>query len=548
MGGPVLIDGTDSGFHGSWSQAGVQGGWLYQLRWYQILMGLVPTAYTHNGKIAVVGAERDSVSTLQNCGAAATRISAQLGIQADFFEGPAAVKGLFDSVRAGTSLYRLIHIVEETLYVPVSPGCTNGMSAEEVAVVDASADSIAAHVNRGGALFSQNQTYGWLKTLYPTISTRLCSGLSPQFTSAGTAAFPSAQPVDSQSPYHQCFSTNENSYPLLLVTHEAPNDVALGSPSTVMPRLASSEGPDDQEGCGGSCVTRLSGLDRYDTAVKTAETAPFASTVVISSGENFPDAVIGGALAARLDTSVLLTQRGTVPVASRRYLSDEGVKSVLLTGGPSVIDFSVYGQLRDMGIEVRRLWGSDRFGTARAISAEWKGGADTVVLASGNSFTDQVLGARVAAARRGPVLLVRPDGSLDAETEVELTRLSPTNVVLVGDAAILVRNRVEVLRPDASLSEVRTDSPTRMSIAAANLAGSSWDSVMLVTEEKFPDGLSGVPFATRTGESLILIPSDCVPQALASLVFVRGIDSFTILGGDAAIFEGVEDMEPICDP
>ena len=57
-----------------------------------------------------------------------------------------------------------------------------------------------------------------------------------------------------------------------------------------------------------SSVLRLSGATRYDTMSSIASVGfSEASTVVIASGENFPDALAASALAGELGSPVLLT-------------------------------------------------------------------------------------------------------------------------------------------------------------------------------------------------------------------------------------------------
>jgi putative cell wall-binding protein len=76
---------------------------------------------------------------------------------------------------------------------------------------------------------------------------------------------------------------------------------------------------------------------------------------------------------------------------------------------------------------VDRLWGSDRYATAVALSRSVYTSASTVYLATGLNFPDALAGAPLG----GPLLLVpgtsAPQGVLD-----EVRRLHPSRVVVLG--------------------------------------------------------------------------------------------------------------------
>ena len=81
---------------------------------------------------------------------------------------------------------------------------------------------------------------------------------------------------------------------------------------------------------------------------------------------------------------------------------------------------------------VSRVSASDRYGTAVAISKrEFPGSAPTVFVASGSNYPDALSGGPVAAAAGGPLLLTSPD-TLPAVVSAEITRLSPSKIVVIG--------------------------------------------------------------------------------------------------------------------
>ena len=229
-GGPVVLDGTDSGLHGSAVGGVPQGAWLYMQKGIEALYAALPSGYAaaDNGKIAVVGAA-DSTATSNNCGGAAHYIAATLGKTADFFEGEPAIAGLLTELAAGTNKYSVLWLVEQNW-------CGNGMSNAEAAALTANSAAIAAHVNRGGALFAQSQSYGWLSALFPTLSSNSGSGSTPIFTTEGSALFGGIASSNIANPWHSYFTDSTGTLPLGVLAYQSGTQaVIIGGASVTLP-------------------------------------------------------------------------------------------------------------------------------------------------------------------------------------------------------------------------------------------------------------------------------------------------------------------------
>ncbi len=161
-------------------------------------------------------------------------------------------------------------------------------------------------------------------------------------------------------------------------------------------------------------VTRLAGADRYATAVAVARAAGPArdGAVALASGAAFPDALAAGALAAVDDrVPTLLTPPDRLPSSVADALEELSGGQVLVVGGEAAVSPAVVDAVEARGLSVRRLAGSERYGTAVAVGREARQRAlrapQTPVLASGARFAD-ALAAGAAAARTGGLLLLTP--------------------------------------------------------------------------------------------------------------------------------------------
>ena len=184
-------------------------------------------------------------------------------------------------------------------------------------------------------------------------------------------------------------------------------------------------------------IWRMAGSDRYETAAKTTYNYAGARVVYVASGETFPDAL--AAAAAESGTTdrrgpLLLTKANTVPYAIERELVRLSPQTVVIVGGPAAISDHVGDELYAIGQRsytgdapgywsVTRIAGTDRYGTAAAISAfAFPSGADRVVIATGTSFPDALVGSMYLGS---PVLLVNRDG-IPSATATAIERLTGT--------------------------------------------------------------------------------------------------------------------------
>ncbi|NJP30689.1 cell wall-binding repeat-containing protein [Micromonospora thermarum] len=152
---------------------------------------------------------------------------------------------------------------------------------------------------------------------------------------------------------------------------------------------------------------------------------------------------------------------------------------------------------------VVRLAGSDRYGTASAISqSHWashsnasdpRAKATVAVLSRSDTFADALGGSALAAAKNGP-LLMTPTTTLAPAVATELTRvLKPgSTVYLLGSAAGALSTTVENQVRSLGFTPVRLAGTDRYatSIAIANAIDPTPDKVLAATGANFPDALA----------------------------------------------------------
>ena len=255
-------------------------------------------------------------------------------------------------------------------------------------------------------------------------------------------------------------------------------------------------------------VGRVSGADRIATAVAVSQDSfpsGNAGAVVLARGDDYPDALVGGPLAAAKSAPLLLTEGSTLPAATatelKRVLPAGGTVYVL--GGTSAVPATVASQLTSLGYSVVRYSGADRYATAVAV-AKALGSPTTVLLATGTNFPDALAAGPAAAHVHGAILLT--DGStVPTETATYLAG-AHTTYAIGGPAAAAVPSATAILGSDryATAAAVATKFfPSSTVVGVATGAG-------------FPDALAGGAQLALMGAPLLLSSQATVPTSTSN--------------------------------
>ena len=222
--------------------------------------------------------------------------------------------------------------------------------------------------------------------------------------------------------------------------------VVLGGPNAIADRVVS-----DLRAYTAGTVSRVWGADRYATAASiSAATFASASVVYVATGENFPDALGAGAVAAAAKAPLLLVRGASIPAETTAELARLKPSTIVIVGSTGAVSNGVAAALAAHGA-VTRISGADRYASTAALSAASfpANGPGTVYVATGKVFPDGLTAGPIAGLRNGPLLLV-PGTSLPSSVAAELKRLDPTNVVIVGGPEAItdsVRNQIRALWP-----------------------------------------------------------------------------------------------------
>lgn len=197
----------------------------------------------------------------------------------------------------------------------------------------------------------------------------------------------------------------------------------------------------------------------------------------------------------------------------------------------------------DLAFRLVRVAGSDRYGTAAALSARlFSPGVPVAYVAAGTTFPDALSAGPAADQQGGPVLFVRPT-SLPSATATELSRLRPARIVVVGGTSAVSASVLTSLRAYTTGSVTRVSGPTRYdtSVAVSRAAFPSGAPVVWVaTGRDWPDALSAGAAAAVQGGPVLLTDPASLPVAVRTEIARLAPARILVVGGTGAVSANVQ--------
>lgn len=281
--------------------------------------------------------------------------------------------------------------------------------------------------------------------------------------------------------------------------------------------------------------TRIAGGDRYSTAVNVAASGwgSGASSVILATGENFPDALSAVTIAKKYNAPIILTTGETINTDAYNEIKALGAKTVYIAGGTGVVSDSIADSLKNLGITIERLSGSDRFETSVKI-ADKLGTVKEAFIATGEDFPDALSVAPIAAQKGIPILLVAKDNLPDS-VKSYLKSNNITKTYVIGDTNV-ISSEVTSKLPNPEIIKGDTKYERNVNIINRFAADINFSNIYIATGENFPDALSGSALAAKNSSPIILVNS--TPGTSTKDLLNKYADKITtlyILGGSGAV-------------
>lgn len=230
------------------------------------------------------------------------------------------------------------------------------------------------------------------------------------------------------------------------------------------------------------------------------------------------------------------------PVVGRVQVFGQG--SHLTDHYASTLTDPLHQRLHEIGVArhaplVDREAGADRFATSALLSRH-AGTGGRVWVAGGQDYPDALAAAARAGHDASAVLLVRED-DVPGATRDALTRLAPSQIVVVGGPSAVGPSVLETLRGYAPQVQ-RVAGAHRYATAAAVAThgrAARGGRVYVASGEEYADALAAGARAGADGSPVLLVRPDRVPEETAGALRELAPRQVVVVGGEAAVGDGV---------
>lgn len=287
---------------------------------------------------------------------------------------------------------------------------------------------------------------------------------------------------------------------------------------------------------------RISGINRYETAAKVSQSQFEKNDIaVIVYGENYPDALCAAPFAKIINAPILLTTKNNLNTFTKQEIKRLEVKKVFLIGGTQVISSNIEIELINMGIDVERISGQNRYETSIKIANRIKQNKNysEVFLTSGENYPDALSSASIAAIKEIPILLTRKTSLPDEiESFIKKETIDKTYVIgsinaIYGVVANSMPNPIRIGGKNRFETNTKILDFFKQEINLNKLYVSIGQGP---TNTEYADALTGSVVAAINNTAILLTKKDLVSEAELFIKYnLKNTTNVFILGGSNAV-------------
>ncbi|MDY4560099.1 cell wall-binding repeat-containing protein [Peptostreptococcus porci] len=175
---------------------------------------------------------------------------------------------------------------------------------------------------------------------------------------------------------------------------------------------------------------RISGENRYLTAINISRKIENKKAVILVNSKNFIDALPGTVLANSCEGVILLTRENNLDDSTKREIDLIKPEKVIILGGYSSVGKNIEDDLKGEGLQVQRIGGVSRYETSVLIADEIEKNTEVSSYIVAANPADSV--SSTALARNTmPIILID-----DRNIPSKLINSSQNKIVVGGESSI----------------------------------------------------------------------------------------------------------------
>ncbi|MBC2575375.1 cell wall-binding repeat-containing protein [Peptostreptococcus canis] len=302
-------------------------------------------------------------------------------------------------------------------------------------------------------------------------------------------------------------------------------------------------------------VTRIAGINRYETALKTKyyylDEIASSKFLVVTSGESFVDALSGGLLASEYNCPLVFVKNNSLNNDFKKGYNPLKIQKVFVVGGKSTISDKT---IKDLDISnMERLSGKNRLETAHKVDTEIKNlmasrnpkisaYTDIIAVYDGYNFPDALSAIPfMYQYNRRP-----NDNYLSLFPNIEKSKNK-----IEGSAYLIFGGKSSV--PEYSYEKTRFDGKNRYETAVLvakaykEMINKDIDTIVLVSGKDYADALSSTPLASSKKAAILLTESNNLNAYTKEYLSTnKNIKNVIIVGGESSVSNSiVNELEAI---
>lgn len=325
-------------------------------------------------------------------------------------------------------------------------------------------------------------------------------------------------------------------------------------------------------------VTRISGIDRYETDIKIQQNCyPKASgnLAVLSSGTEFRTALYGSYMANALKIPYYVTPNNTISKSLLEEIKNKSIKRIYIIGNYNIINKSIENRLKLLGIKITRFQDKYEYGEIQEIShyidsvifetfheGEPRGDINNGILVNDKKFPDLLSSIPFVSS------LIREQGTFFGGLDDFNTDPSDEGNLAEGWRFIIggknsIPSYIETFRGDKLglnlhywndeshddsesfytgriAGEDRYKTAVEIAKSYKPVLNRAIDTVIIVDGTNYPDALASGTIAAIKGGAILLTEPGKLNEDTKAFLKENNIKNIIIVGGEKSVSKKVE--------
>ena len=261
---------------------------------------------------------------------------------------------------------------------------------------------------------------------------------------------------------------------------------------------------------------RIGGKDRYHTAIQISKAGwvDKSKSVVLATGQDFPDALCAAPLAKKLGAPILLNEKNKLLPEVEQELRRLKVEEIIIVGGPGVISEGVLNTLKAMNIKCTRIYGANRYETSIKVAEQLDKSAE-IAVATGENFPDAISISSIAAQKGMPILLTGKNNIPSGVAQYLKNNEIDTTYVIGGND--VVSDGVASNFPNVQRLQGHDRFDTNVAVLNKFSQELNFKSIYATTGNNYPDALAASALACKSKSPVCLVSNGSIDKLKGSI-------------------------------